>query len=105
MHSNASDSDIQQNKGMAIVAYILFFVPLLAAKESPFAQYHARQGLNLFLLALAANIVLGIIPILGWILLPFVNLGILGLAIIGILAAVNGQMKPLPLIGGITILK
>jgi len=100
-----TESDIQQNKGMAIVAYILFFVPLLAAKESPFAQYHARQGLNLFLLALATNIVLGIIPIIGWLLLPLANLGILALAIIGILGAANGQVKPLPLIGKIEILK
>ncbi|QTH45727.1 DUF4870 domain-containing protein [Cohnella sp. LGH] len=100
-----TESDIQQNKGMAIVAYILFFVPLLAAKESPFAQYHARQGLNLFLLALIANVVLSIIPIIGWLLLPLVNLGILALVIIGILAAANGQVKPLPLIGKYEILK
>ncbi len=100
-----TESDIQQNKGMAIVAYILFFVPLLAAKESPYAQYHARQGFNLFLLALATNVVLGIIPIIGWLLLPLANLCILGLVIIGILAAANGQVKPLPLIGKYEILK
>ncbi|QMV44831.1 hypothetical protein FPL14_01440 [Cohnella cholangitidis] len=99
------ESDIQQNKGMAIIAYILFFIPLLAAKESPFAQYHAKQGLNLFLLALAVNIVLGIIPIIGWLLLPLANLGVLALAILGIVNAVNGQNKPLPLIGQIVIMK
>jgi len=100
-----TESDIQQNKGMAIVAYILFFIPLLAAKESPYAQYHARQGFNLFLLALASNVILGIIPIIGWLLLPLVNLGIFALLIIGILAAANGQVKPLPLIGKYEILK
>ncbi|MFC4600754.1 DUF4870 domain-containing protein [Cohnella hongkongensis] len=100
-----TESDIQQNKVMAIIAYLLFFVPLLAAKDSPFAQYHARQGLNLFLLALATNIVLGIIPFIGWLLLPLANLVILGLVIIGILAAANGQVKPLPLIGKYEILK
>ncbi|TVX95323.1 DUF4870 domain-containing protein [Cohnella terricola] len=102
---NSTETDIQQNKGMAILAYILFFVPLLAAKESAFAQYHAKQGLNLFLLALASNIVLGIIPIIGWILVPFANLFVLGLVIIGIMAAANGQEKPLPLIGKYQILK
>lgn len=102
---NTNENDIQQNKVMGIIAYILFFVPLLAAKESPFAQYHARQGLNLFLLALASNIVLGILPIIGWLLLPIANLAVLALMIIGILAAVNGQMKPLPLIGKYEILK
>ncbi|OXS59841.1 hypothetical protein B1A99_09890 [Cohnella sp. CIP 111063] len=100
-----TESDVQQNKGMAMVAYILFFIPLLAAKESPYAQYHARQGFNLFLLALATNVVLGIIPIIGWLLLPLANIGILCLVIIGILAAANGQAKPLPLIGKYEILK
>jgi uncharacterized membrane protein len=101
----ASETDIQQNKGMAICAYILFFVPLLAAKESPYAQYHAKQGFNLFLLAVAVNIILGIIPIIGWLLLPVANLGVLALAIIGIFGVVNGQEKPLPIIGEIKILK
>ncbi|WP_309244797.1 DUF4870 domain-containing protein [Cohnella silvisoli] len=105
MQPTVNETDVQQNKGMAIVGYILFFVPLLAAKESPFAQYHARQGLNLFLLALAVNIVLGILPFIGWLLLPFANLAILGLMIIGILAAANGQIKPLPIIGKYEILK
>ncbi|QJD83198.1 DUF4870 domain-containing protein [Cohnella herbarum] len=104
-NTTVSESDIRQNKGITIVAYILFFIPLLAAKESPFAQFHAKQGFNLFLLALAVNIVLGIIPIIGWLLLPLANLGVLVLAIIGILNVVNGQVKRLPLIGDIVILK
>lgn len=98
-------ADVEKNKGMAIVAYILFFIPLLAAKDSPFAMYHANQGLTLFLTALAANVVLTIIPFIGWILLPFANLAILVFVIIGIVNAANGVNKPLPLIGSITLLK
>ncbi|WP_235886021.1 hypothetical protein [Paenibacillus cymbidii] len=90
---------------MAIVAYIIFFIPLLAAKDSPFAMYHANQGLTLFLAAVAVNIVFTIIPIIGWILLPFANLAIVVLAILGIINAANGTTKPLPLIGSITLLK
>jgi uncharacterized membrane protein len=97
--------DAEKNKGMAIVAYLIFFIPLLAARDSKFAMYHANQGLTLFLCAVAANVVLGIIPILGWVLLPFANLFILILAIIGIVNAAGGRKKPLPLIGGITLLK
>jgi uncharacterized membrane protein len=104
-HTTASESDIQQNKGIAIVSYILFFIPLLMAKESPYAQFHAKQGFNLFLLAVVVNIVLGIIPIIGWLLLPLANIGVLALAIIGILNVVNGQLKRLPFIGEIVILK
>jgi uncharacterized membrane protein len=98
-------SDVQSNKGMAILAYIIFFIPLLAAKDSKFAMYHANQGLVLFLAAVASNIVLSMIPIIGWILLPFAYLAIVVFIIIGIMNAANGRNKPLPLIGGINILK
>jgi uncharacterized membrane protein len=98
-------NDVQANKVMAILAYIIFFIPLLAAKDSPFAKYHANQGLVLFLVAVGANIVLGMIPIIGWVLLPIANIAVLVLAIIGIINSANGNMKPLPLIGGITLLK
>lgn len=98
-------NDVRDNKGMAIVAYILFFIPLLAAKNSPFAMYHANQGLTLFICAVAVNIVLSIIPVLGWILLPIANLAIFVLVVLGIVAAAQGQNKPLPLIGAYTLLK
>lgn len=98
-------ADVEKNKVFAILAYlgILFIVPLLAAKESPFAMYHANQGLVLFLFAVALGIigavpVIGLISLLGWI--PHVVF-----MIMGIINAANGQMKPLPLIGGISILK
>ncbi|GGA07994.1 hypothetical protein GCM10008018_62150 [Paenibacillus marchantiophytorum] len=98
-------TDIQNNKGMAIVAYILFFIPLIAAKDSKFAWYHANQGLTLLVTAVIVNVILGIIPFIGWILLPLANLAIFILAILGIVAAAQGQAKPLPLIGKYTLLK
>jgi uncharacterized membrane protein len=99
-------ADVEKNKIFAILAYlgILFLVPLLAAKESRFAMYHANQGLVLFLFALAVGVVMAV-PVLGWIV------GVVGwvaeivFMILGIINAANGQMKPLPLIGGITLLK
>ncbi|NQX58537.1 DUF4870 domain-containing protein [Paenibacillus qinlingensis] len=98
-------TDIQSNKGMAILAYILFFIPLIAAKESKFAWYHANQGLTLFLSWVIVNVVLGIIPFIGWILQPIANLALVILAVLGIVAAAQGQVKPLPIIGSYTLLK
>lgn len=98
-------ADAEKNKGMAILAYIIFFIPLLAAKDSKFAMYHANQGLVLFLAAVVGNVVLGIIPILGWMLMPFFGLAVLIFAIIGIINASKGEMKPLPIIGGFSIIK
>jgi uncharacterized membrane protein len=98
--------DAEKNKLMGILAYIIFFIPILAAKESKFAMYHANQGLVLFLLAIAVNVVGGIIPFIGWFLiLPLGNLAVVVLAIIGIINSAKGETKPLPLIGGIVILK
>jgi uncharacterized membrane protein len=102
----AEPTDVANNKGMAILAYILFFIPLLAAKQSRFAMYHANQGLNLFLALVAVNIVSTIVPVIGWLLIgPLANLGLFILAILGILNAAGGRCKPLPLIGSFRIIK
>lgn len=105
-------ADVEKNKVMGILAYlgILWLVPLLAAKDSPFAKYHCNQGLVLFLASIAGwivNIILGMvlvfIPVLGWILMFLLHFGliiaILVLAVMGIINAANGVCKPLPLIG------
>ncbi|WP_019533422.1 hypothetical protein [Paenibacillus ginsengihumi] len=100
----ADPADVQANRWIAAVSYLLFFLPLLAAKQSRFAMFHANQALTLLLAAIAANIVLGWIPIVGAFLLSLINLGLLVLVIIGILNATSGLMKPLPIIGSIKIL-
>ena len=96
--------DIEKNKVMGLLAYILFFIPLLAAKDSPFARYHANQGLVLFICGLISSLV-WIIPILGWIIAPILGIVITVLAVIGIINALNGKAKELPIIGKFKILK
>ena len=46
---SGSSKDVEENKAMAAIGYlgILFLIPLLANKDSPFAQYHAKQGMVL----------------------------------------------------------
>lgn len=98
--------DIEKNKVMGVLAYIFFLIPMLAAKDSPFAKFHTNQGLLVFLAAVAVNIVGGIIPFIGWILiLPLGNLAVLVLAIMGIINSANGKAKKLPIIGNIEIIK
>jgi uncharacterized membrane protein len=84
---------------MAIVAYIVFFIPLLTeAKNDEFVKYHVKQGMVLFVAWFAAAIV-GAIPFFGWILAQWLMLAVLILLVIGIMNAYNGKKKPLPLIG------
>lgn len=99
-------ADIEANKIMAVLAYILFLIPLLAAKESPYAKYHTNQGLLVCLAAIAVSIVGSIIPILGWfIILPVGSIIVAVLGIIGIINAWKGTAKDLPIIGKIRIIK
>lgn len=99
--TGGSSKDVSENKAMAAISYlgILFLIPLLAKKDSDFAQYHAKQGMILFIFEIILWIV-AMIPVLGWIL------GFVGwifafiLFILGLVNALNGVKKPLPLIGG-----
>jgi len=103
--------DAEKNKVMGILAYVIFFVPLLVAKDSPFAKYHANQGLSLFIVMFASLTVLTIlafIPFVGFVfglLHIVVYLGWLVLVVLGILNAANGKCVPLPVIGGIKLIK
>lgn len=109
--------DIQQNKVMAILAYIgiLVLIPLFAAKGSRFARYHTNQGLVLCIAEIAYSIVYGILSsiilAISWRLYSLVSIiGLIGLvflvlAVIGIINAANGRAKELPVIGKIELLK
>lgn len=97
----------EKNTGMAIVAYILFFIPLLTgAHKDPFVKYHVKQGLVLFCLAIILWIISAAIPwywwwqfsLIFWII-RLLELGILVLAILGIVNASQGKEEPLPLVG------
>lgn len=87
-----------KNTGMAIVAYILFFIPLLTdAKNDPFVKYHVKQGLVLFIAWFAVTAVswLPMVFLFAWAL----YIGLVVLLIIGIMNAIGGKETPLPLIG------
>lgn len=100
-----SPEDIEKNKGVAVVAYILFFIPLLTAKDSKFAMYHANQGLILLICAIGINVIGNVIPFLGWlIILPLGNLAVFVLLVVGMVRTSGGQAKPLPFIGNYNIL-
>jgi uncharacterized membrane protein len=109
----AGSADVEQNKVFAVLSYLpplLFLVPLLAARQSKFAMYHCNQGLVLTLAAIAASIanmildqILWHIPVIGFLMITLLNLavfaGIIVLVVMGIINAVNGVCKPLPVIG------
>ena len=94
--------EIESGKGIAAIAYIFFFVPLLMddMKKNKFVMFHTEQ-----------SIVLTIVHGSGWLLGVFGNVFCIGyvfylivifawvLIIFGIINALNGEVKELPLIG------
>ncbi len=95
-----TQEDIQDNKVIAALSYfgLLVLVPLLAKKDSPFCQFHAKQGLVLLIAWFALGII-SIIPILGWIVGILGSLFLLVLFVIGLVNALGGNVKELPVIG------
>lgn len=96
-------NDVEENKVIALLSYLIFFIPFLVSKDSPFVKYHAKQGLVLFLFNVIIWIVysvfsvvtLGLGALIAWVLFipPFV------FAIMGMMNAWNGKMVELPMIG------
>ncbi len=90
----------------SILAYlwILWLVGLIQSPNDPDVRFHVNQGIVLSIGSVIL-MVLGVIPVIGWILAPIGGILLLILAIMGIIAANNGERKELPVIGKIKILK
>ncbi|MCL2107381.1 MAG: DUF4870 domain-containing protein [Oscillospiraceae bacterium] len=120
--------DAEENKLMGVLAYCgpLALLPFFTKKDSPFAQFHAKQGITLCILWIGYLIVRGLLGLIKitrteyvwgvpveytskpWFITLITSLlavGVSLLAIIGIINAIKGEKKPLPLIGGISIIK
>lgn len=99
----STPAEIEEGKTMAIIAYITIF-GLLAAfimnndKRNPFAKYHIRQSLGLGLVG-ASFMLLNIIPFLGTIISLILFPVLLIFWIIGLLYAIQGKEKAIPLLG------
>lgn len=115
---NAFDAkDIEKNKMMAGLGYIIFFIPMIVMNESKFARFHANQILLLLIPEVAVSIVgtilstmlmaswsFGLAGLIGLITVGF-SIAVGVVAIINMIAAFRGEAKRVPFIGHITIIK
>lgn len=100
---NNPPNTVEEGKTTAIIAYITIIGLIIAfvmnnEKKNSFAAFHIRQCLGIALTGLALGVI-NIIPILGWLISIFGSLFILVLWIMGLVSALNGQTKPVPLLG------
>jgi len=90
--------DINQNKHAAALSYIwvLCLIPLLFKRKSKFAQFHAKQGLVLFIIEIF-GFILFLLPIIGQILFIMVIV----YSIIGVKKSLDGKYWSMPLLNKI----
>jgi len=89
------------------IAAALAYLPILAIvwllvepySKDRFIKFHSIQSIALAVVCIGLSIVLLIIPIIGWILLPFVELGIFVAAVICAVKAFQKEKFKLPVIG------
>ena len=90
--------DIEKHKAVACLSYvfILFLVPLLTQKESPFAQFHAKQGMIVCIAWIVMSFILMVIPVIGWMLIPLMNILFIGISIVAIIKTFSGEAWEIP---------
>ncbi|MBR1592185.1 MAG: DUF4870 domain-containing protein [Ruminococcus sp.] len=97
--------DFQKNKIIAMIAYIcpiLFFLPIISNKYSPFCKFHANQSLLWLIVCIVLNVIggiLGIIPLIGKIVQFIVSLAVCAAAILLAYGAYTGKAVKLPVVG------
>jgi uncharacterized membrane protein len=102
--------EIEDGKGMAILAWIFWIIPLLAARDKKFAMFHTQQALVLWITFI-------VVYIAFWILILIVSaisdtltciISVFGIIpwlffivfwIMGLISAIQGKAKELPIIG------
>ncbi len=85
--------------GLPLLGYVIL---LLAKKDSAYAKFYGKQGVVLFvaaIVAMVAGMILAIIPFIGWAASVLLNVLILILWVVGIINALSGEVRDLPVIG------
>lgn len=113
------EEDIYGSRRFAWLSYygIWILIPFIFRRDNPFVRYHINQGIALFLFNLIAGVALsavtGLLNLInpGMSLFFFLPLLIvyyvfyITCVVLGVVRVARGQAKPLPVIGGIQILK
>ena len=99
--------EIAEGQTFAILSYALsltllpfFFVPLILRNNS-FSLYHAKQSLVLWILGVVSLYVGSLLMVfcVGFLIIVATSVLLVVLNIVGLIHAIKGEQKPLPLVG------
>ncbi len=108
--SPSAPATTNEDRTVAILAYLTLIGFIVAVvmhgnKKTELGTYHLRQALGLMIASVVLSVaimILSVIPIiqlLTFVVGPIAWLAIFALWIMGLIAAVNGQKKPIPVVG------
>ncbi|MDO4200161.1 MAG: DUF4870 domain-containing protein [Clostridia bacterium] len=121
-----TEPEIKEGRNMAVLSYIVPIIPYFYKdKDNKFVKFHARQGMNLFLVLIIYTVVYNILTatikvghILNrggaiiritpwWVTFPLslVGCALAVMDIMGIVQALNGETQELPIIKDLKIFK
>lgn len=92
---SSSHPVVTEDKTVAIVSYITIIgfiagIVIHSSKKTQLGAFHLRQMLGIVICAIPS-----VIPIIGWLW----ALVVLVMWVMGLIGAINGQMKPVPILG------
>jgi uncharacterized membrane protein len=101
--SQAVAGAITEDKTVAILCYvtILGFLAAILLQQNQKTQlgaFHLRQVLGLVLTGLVGGMI-GVVPILGWIMWFLTAIGLFVLWLLGLVSAIRGDLRPVPILG------
>jgi uncharacterized membrane protein len=86
-----------------LLCYVLGFITgilfLVLEKDNKFVRFHAMQSIVTFLALFVISMIIGIIPVLGWMLSGLLGLVGLVLWLLLMFKAYQGEMYKLPIAG------
>jgi uncharacterized membrane protein len=99
-----------EDRTVAILTYItiigfIIAIVMHSSKKTTLGAFHLRQGLGLFVTGLVIwipGIIISLIPFVNFLMIiiwPLVGISLFVLWVMGLIAAVNGQQKPMPVMG------
>ena len=94
----------EKSKACAVLSYLLIGILWYFAdkelKHDSLAKFHAKQGIIFFAVMIILQAALSLLWFVGSFLSPIVGIIELVLWVFGIVYALQGKEKPLPIIGG-----
>ncbi|MGH8674928.1 MAG: DUF4870 domain-containing protein [Burkholderiales bacterium] len=82
-----------------LAGWITGLIFFLIEKENRFVRFHAMQSIITFGSLTVLFMVLGFIPFVGWMLMPFVSIAWVILSVLLMVKAYQGEMFKLPVLG------